>query len=84
MSISELADSAAKEIVTSLGGGEDDTKNASQIIEKALISVMKDMRSQYVDVVNVCCSADQDLAHKISRELQNKETALIANLSSMR
>ena len=36
-----------------------------------------------VDTIKGCCS-DADLAHKIAREIDQKEKALVANLSSMR
>ena len=84
MSIRKLADDSAREILTSLGGNIDKSGDVAQIVEKALITVMRDTRAGCVDVVNLCCSADQDLAHKISEELRQKEKALIASLSSLR
>ncbi len=84
MPIRQLADDTAREILASLGGDIEKTSDVTQIVEKALITVMQDTRAGCVDVVNLCCSADQDLAHKISEGLQQKEKALIANLSSLR
>ncbi len=84
MSIRKLADDSAMEILTSLGGNIDKSGDIAQIVEKALITVMQDTRAGSVDVVNLCCSADQDLAHKISEGLRQKEKAMIANLSSLR
>ena len=84
MSIRQLADDAATEILASLGEDADNSKDISQIVEKALLVVMRDMRRGSVDVVNMCCSPDQDLAHKIADELHHKEQALITNLSSLR
>ena len=84
MSIRKVADDAAKEILASLGASTDKTDDVSHIVEKALLAVMRDTHVEYANVVNVCCSADQDLAHKISDELRQKEKALIANLSSLR
>jgi len=46
--------------------------------------VLREARAGCTDVVRVCCSADEDLAHKIADELRHKEQALIANLSSLR
>lgn len=84
MTVRQIADDVALEVITSLGGNADKTEDVSRIVEKALLSVMRDTQSGCVDVVNVCCSADQDLAHKISDEIQKKKIALIANLSSLR
>jgi hypothetical protein len=84
MSIRQLADDSAREILVSLGGNIDKTNDVAQIIEKALIMVVRDTRAGCVDVVNICCSADQDLAHKISAGLRQNEKALIANLTSLR
>lgn len=84
MPIQELADNTAKEIITSLGSNIDKSRDVSRIVEKALVTVLREARVTCVDVVNTCCSSDQDLAHKISNELRKKETALIANLSSLR
>ena len=84
MSIKQLADKAAKEILASTGAGSDKHEEVSQTVEKALLAVMRELRSGCVDAVNVCCSADQDLAHKISDELRQKEKSLIANLNSLR
>ncbi len=84
MSIKRLADDAAKEIITSLGSEVDKSDNISRIVEKALLTVLREARKGCDDVVNICCTPDQDLAHKISAELRLKEKALIANLSSLR
>jgi hypothetical protein len=49
-----------------------------------LVGVAKETQARCLDVVQICCSLDKDLAHKISDELVRKQAALIANLSSMR
>jgi len=84
MSISKLADDTAKEILTTLGSDTEKSGDVARIIEKALLGVLREARAGCVDVVQVCCSADRDLAHKIADELRQKELALIANLSSLR
>lgn len=84
MSIRQLADDTAKEILKSMGSDVGKSGDVSPIVEKALMTVLRETRSSCTDAVNTCCSADQDLAHKISNEIRQKETALIANLSSMR
>ncbi len=84
MSIKQLADDTAKDILASLGCEADKSDVVSWKIEKALLMVLGEARDGCVDVVNICCSPDQDLAHKISDALRLKEKALIANLSSLR
>ncbi len=84
MSIQQLANDAAREIVTYLDCSTEKSADVSRIVEKALVETMKDTQARCIDVVSVCCSADRDLAHKISDELQRKQKALVANLSSMR
>ena len=84
MSIKQMADKTAMEVLTSLGSDTNKSGDVSRIIEKALLTVLREARAGCVDVVQVCCSADQDLAHKIAAELRQKELALIANLSSLR
>ncbi len=84
MSIKQLADDTTKEILKFLTCEDDKLDDVSRIVEKALLTVLCEMHTRYVDVVNICCSPDQDLAHKIAKELRLKEKALIANLSSLR
>jgi len=84
MSIKRLADNTAEEILKSLDGDVNKSDDISWIVEKALLTVLREAREGCVDVVNICCSPDRDLAHKIADELQLKEKALIANLSSLR
>ena len=84
MSIKRLADTAANEILALATDGTNDTVMVSKIIEKALLKVMQETRKGGVEVVNICCSADQDLAHKITDGLRQKENTLIANLMALR
>jgi len=84
MPIDKLAAEAANEIISALGGDAAKAADVSRIVEKALVAAMRDTHSSYVNVVNHCCGADQDLAHKIADELKHKQDALVANLSSMR
>lgn len=84
MSIRQLAENTSKEILDALGGDSARAEDVARIVEKALLDVMRDTRTECATVVHDCCSADQDLAHKISEEMRQKENALIANLSSLR
>lgn len=84
MSIQKLADATAQEILTSIDGGGEQLDQISRIVEKTMLKVMRDSHSSCVEAVHQCCSADQDLAHKISDEIRQQELALIANLNSLR
>lgn len=84
MSIPGLTDEVTAEILKIFGNKAGKSAEVSPIVEKALIAAMQDARERCIDVVHGCCSEDQDLAHKIAREIEQKEIALIANLSSMR
>ncbi|MBO6520530.1 MAG: hypothetical protein JJ900_08710 [Rhodospirillales bacterium] len=84
MSLHELADDTARDVLEKLGHGTDQLADVSQIIEAALEKSIRSTKEGCIDAVNICCSADQDLAHKIAEQLRLKERALIANLSSLR
>lgn len=84
MSVKQLADDTAKEVLKSLGRDHEKLADISGIVEKALLAVLHESQEHCVEVVNICCSPDQDLAHKIAAELSLKQRALIANLSSLR
>ncbi len=60
------------------------TSKVSQIVEQALIEVMRDLAKHHSGVAQECCPPDQDLAHKIAREISQKNDALIANLTGLR
>ncbi len=59
-------------------------KAAAEVIERAIIESFQDGAVRSAKVAKECCAEDQDLAHKIDDEIQRANTALIANLSSMR
>lgn len=84
MSIQQLADRTAREILASMQAPDIKLETVSRIVEKAVLTTMAETRSGCVDVVHQCCRPDQDLAHKISQRIRQREQALIANLSSLR
>ncbi len=59
-------------------------KAAAEVIERAIIDSFRDGAVRSAKVAKDCCAADRDLAHKIADEIHRANTALIANLSSMR
>lgn len=84
MSVHQLADGATQEILKCLGQDAQKSEEVSRIVEKVLAEAVRQTQAGCLEVVNVCCSADQDLAHKIAEEVRKKEHALIVNLSSLR
>ena len=63
---------------------EEQAKSVAAVIQEAVIKAVLESRSTCVDAARECCAADRDLAHKIAEEIRLANTALIANLSSMR
>ncbi|MDJ0833513.1 MAG: hypothetical protein QNJ69_08320 [Gammaproteobacteria bacterium] len=55
-----------------------------KVIQTAMSDTVAEMSQSSSDVINLCCSADQDLAHKLNQELELAKKALITNLSSLR
>ncbi len=86
MNIRERAESTAKSVCEILQGtpSADLQKQVADVIERALADATIKDSEECAQVAMVCCSADQDLAHKIAEEIRRKNVALIANLSSMR
>ncbi len=86
MTLRERAESAAAVVFTTLAASptEDQTKNVTELIEQAVIDALLAEASRCADVARECCSADQDMAHKVAREITLSNVALIANLSSLR
>ncbi len=84
MSIKQLSEETAREIIETIHVDAGEAARITPIIEKVLLDVTQQMRVECTDVVNDCCPADQDLAHKIADELMRKEALLVSNLMSMR
>ena len=86
MSFRERSEGAAQAVLSALAASatEEQTKEITAIIEKAVIDAVAEANQRCAQVATTCCSADQDLAHKISNEIHRAHKALIANLSSLR
>ncbi len=86
MNIRDRAESTAKSVCEALHAkpSADLQKQVADLIERALADATIKHSEECAKVIMGCCSADQDLAHKIAEEIRRKNTALIANLSSMR
>jgi len=55
-----------------------------KIIEDLVIEAMQECEASYGHAARNCCSEDEDMAHKIGREIGQAREALIANLSGLR
>ena len=86
MGFREQADKAVRAVVEAFGAAPtpEQAKAAADVIERAIIESYRDAASRCAKVASDCCSADQDLAHKVADEIRRANTALIANLSSLR
>ncbi len=86
MSFREQADKCVQTVAEALGATPtpEQAKAAADAIERAIIDSFRDGALRSAKVARDCCAEDRDLAHKIDDEIQRANTALIANLSSMR
>lgn len=86
MKIKRLTESTIAQIKESLSTPltDSDIKTLSKIIENSLIEAVKHSTKRCTTAVATACGAESDLAHKISREFQQAQNALIENLKSMR
>ncbi len=86
MNLNEVATKAVSDasdaIGKSLSGAELDQVTA--IIAKAMEKAILEASRQHSSVCVECLDHDQDMAHKIRKEIELKKVALIANLSSLR
>lgn len=84
MSLDRLANKATTEILALLNGDEQKASQVTKIIEAALVDAINDTSLACHKAVNMCCSADQDMAHKIRDEMERKTQLLTTKLMSMR
>ncbi len=84
--LQQYVEAATQGVIEALDASpsEEQAKAVSALIQEAVIKAALESSSTCVDVARECCSVDRDLAHKIAEEIRLANTALIANLSSMR
>ncbi len=63
---------------------DDDMQKVTSIIEAAMRHAVEAAEAESRKVVSECCEADQDMAHKITSEINRANTALVANLQGLR
>ena len=86
MSIQRLAQDALEEIKKSVSANltEPETDAIAKILEEKMIEAVKHSSKSCATAAATACGAESDLAHKIAKEVQLTQNALIANLKSMR
>ncbi len=86
MSFADSAKDAAKEIVGVLEASpnEEQISRVTKAIERAVIEAVLEEQQRCAHTAIECCSADQDIANKIVKEIRRSEVSLIANLSALR
>ena len=86
MDFATRAEQATKDVLGAIqfSGSEVQAKRVAKIIERAMIDGYRDCTEMCVEAAGECCDEDKDMAHKIADEIRRANTALIANLSSMR
>ncbi len=86
MQIADRAKKVAGDIVSLQGGKPDPakTREITRIIETAMIDAYRDCTERNAKAALSVCEEDLDKAHKIAEEMRRANTALVANLSSLR
>jgi hypothetical protein len=86
MSIKMRAESTVNKLEKLLAESwsEEQEQKARKIIEDAMGDVIHEVCAVSEKVISQCCTADQDMAHKLNEEMKLARNALIANLSSLR
>lgn len=86
MTFATRADQATKDVLDAIqfSGSEVQAKRVAKIIERAMIDAYRDCTERCINVAVDCCEEDRDMAHKLADEIRRANTALIANLSSLR
>jgi hypothetical protein len=86
MNMRERASRAADGVCQLLAAAPDEkqAKGITDVIEREIIEAVLEESQRCVSVVKECCSPDLDIAHKVRQEIERSQTALIANLSSLR
>ena len=86
MSFREQADKAAHAVAEAYGTKTtpEQAKAVADVIERAIIESYRDAAAHCAEVASKCCAEDRALANKVAEQIERANTALIANLSSLR
>ncbi len=84
-SLRERAEAATKEVQDILGVTADThPKETADALERTIINALLEERQRCAAVALKCCKDDQKKGEMIAEEINRINTALVANLSSMR
>ena len=87
MSLKKLADKTVESIDEALAGHDlspEERTQIMQIIGKTLINSVEETTEAYHETTMRCCGPEEDMAHKIRKEVVRSQELMISNLSSMR
>ncbi len=86
MNLTQVASKAATDAGDAIGASlsKAEVEKVTAIIAGAMESAVQEASRQHSTVFGDCLSHDQDMAHKIRKEIERKNISLIANLSSLR
>lgn len=86
MTIKNLTQDAVDEIKNTVLNNlsESQAEAMTKIIEKKLIKAVKQSTKSCTTAAVIACGPESDLAHKIAEKVDQAQSALIANLKSMR
>ena len=81
-----IAENTIAEINRIAGSALSDEQKAeiSNVVDDAIIKALLEGQHRAVDATLNCPDADQDLTHKIAKQIRLKNDALIVNLTSLR
>ena len=84
-SLRERAEAATKEVQDILGVSvETHPKEIADALERTIINALLEERKRCAAVASQCLKDDQQKADMVAEEINRINTALVANLSSMR
>lgn len=86
MSVKNVTERAVKKINQSIEQSlsQSELDSVTKIIKDGLITAIKESVQNCSNKAAHCCGPESDMAHKMAKEFQDAQKALIANLTSMR
>lgn len=86
MNLKERSQKAVRDACKALGSDLTDEQESIvvKVIQEAMVDAIRETAAESGKAALECCSHDKDMAHKISEEIKRSQTALIANLDSLR
>ncbi len=86
MSIHELSDNTVRDLAEAfaLDLNEQQLAKASAVIERMLVQTIQTTSKACQEAAASCYAPESEVSSKVSEEIERAESALIANLSSLR